>query len=208
MNYQFLSLSLALSLLAGCAGSNNFVTPVEERSLAPVIAPPSGTVIPVEQSEQVVVAPIYDAPSFEPRAKTPSEQQPAPQPVQQSMQSMNRAAEPTMPSLESSSNTAVVALLGDAQQSAGRGDFAAAESQVERALRISPRDPQIYLQLAAVKRQQREYLQAEQVALRGVALSAGLPDFKRKLWRELALIRTQAGDFGGAAQAQAESERP
>jgi len=98
-------------------------------------------------------------------------------------------------------------LLGDARQAANRRDYSGAESQIERALRISPRDPQIYLQLAALKRQKGEYLQAEQVALRGIALAAGLPDYKRKLWRELALIRTQAGDFAGATQAEAEADR-
>jgi len=178
--------------LAGCAGPSPYVAPVEERSLMPATPPPAGTVIPVEQTETVSVTPIYDAPSFTPSAQ-PQQATPVP--------------EPTMPEVQQGSNTAVVALLGDARQAAGRGDYASAESQVERALRISPRDPQIYLQLAAIKRQKGEYLQAEQVALRGIALAAGLPDYKRQLWRELALIRTQAGDFAGAAQAEAEAER-
>lgn len=186
------ALSLGAFILAGCAGPSPYVAPVEERSLMPATPPPAGTVIPVEQTETVSVTPIYDAPSFTPSAQ-PQQATPVP--------------EPTMPEVQQGSNTAVVALLGDARQAAGRGDYASAESQVERALRISPRDPQIYLQLAAIKRQKGEYLQAEQVALRGIALAAGLPDYKRQLWRELALIRTQAGDFAGAAQAEAEAER-
>lgn len=204
MRYKIFSLLLVITLLAGCAGPSTYVTPVEERSLAAQAPLAAGTLVPVEQSEQVSVAPIYDAPSFTPRALPESSPQRLPRPVIQT----NPSSQPALPALQQSSNTAVVALLGDAQQSAGRGDFASAESQVERALRISPRDPQVYLQLSSVKRQQGEYLQAEQVALRGIALSAGLPDFKRKLWSELALIRTQAGDLAGAAQAQAESERP
>lgn len=186
------ALSLGAFILAGCAGPSPYVAPVEERSLMPATPPPAGTVIPVEQTETVSVTPIYDAPSFTPSAQ-PQQATPVP--------------EQTMPEVQQGSNTAVVALLGDARQAAGRGDYASAESQVERALRISPRDPQIYLQLAAIKRQKGEYLQAEQVALRGIALAAGLPDYKRQLWRELALIRTQAGDFAGAAQAEAEAER-
>lgn len=189
---QALALSLGALILAGCAGPSPYVAPVEERSLMPATPPPAGTVIPVEQTEAVSVTPIYDAPSFTPSAQP---QQPAPAPQQ------------NLPEVQQGSNSAVVALLGDARQAAGRGDYASAESQVERALRISPRDPQIYLQLAALKRQKGEYLQAEQVALRGIALAAGLPDYKRQLWRELALIRTQAGDFAGAAQAEAEAER-
>lgn len=186
------ALSLGVLTLAGCAGPSPYVAPVVERSLMPATPPPAGTVIPVEQTETVSVTPIYDAPSFTPSAQ-PQQATPVP--------------EQTMPEVQQGSNTAVVALLGDARQAVGRGDYASAESQVERALRISPRDPQIYLQLAAIKRQKGEYLQAEQVALRGIALAAGLPDYKRQLWRELALIRTQAGDFAGAAQAEAEAER-
>jgi len=191
-----LTLLMGVLVLAGCASPSPYVTPVEERSLMPAAPPPAGTLMPVDQTDSVSVAPIYDAPSF-----TPSSQSQQPVPVAPA------APSETLPKVQQGSNTAVVALLGDAQQAAGRGDFAGAESQVERALRISPRDPQIYLQLATVKRQKGEYLQAEQVALRGIALAAGLPDYKSKLWRELALIRTQAGDYAGAAQAEAEAER-
>lgn len=194
MNNKVFALLTAAALLTGCVSPSPYVTPVEERSLLPAAPPPAGTVMPVEQSEGVSITPVYDAPSFRPSSEPATEQQ---QP----------AAQQPMPEVQQGSNTAVVALLGDAQQAAGRGDYANAESQVERALRIAPRDPQIYLQLAAVKRQQGEYLQAEQVALRGIALASGLPDYKRRLWRELALIRTQAGDFAGATQAEAEAER-
>ena len=192
MTIKFSSLLIAATLTVGCAGPNPYIAPVEERSLTPVAPPPAGTVLPADASEGITITPVYDAPSFTPQSRPTSPQAPVEQP---------------MPQVTQGSNTAVVALLGDAQQAAGRGDYASAESQVERALRISPRDPQIYLQLAAVKRQQGEYLQAEQVALRGIALAAGLPDYKRRLWRELALIRTQAGDLAGATQAEAEAER-
>lgn len=191
MSFKRFSLLLAF-LLAGCAGPNPYIAPVEERSLAPVTPPPSGTVLPAEVPEGVSVTPVYDAPSFAPAPVQSSNDAPPAQPL---------------PKVVQQSNTAVVALLTDARQSADRGDFSGAESQMERALRISPRDPQVYLQLAALKRQQQEYMQAEQLALRGIALAAGLPDYKHQLWRELALIRTQAGDLAGAAQAEAEAER-
>jgi len=196
MTIKFLPFLAITTILAGCAGPTPYVAPVEERSLLPATPPPAGTVLPAEQPEGVRITPVYDAPSFTPTPQSTLQSQPQPQPASQAM-----------PQVQQGSNTAVVALLGDAQQAARRGDFANAESQVERALRIAPRDPQIYLQLAAVKRQQGEYLQAEQVALRGIALASGLPDYKRRLWRELALIRTQAGDLAGATQAEAEAER-
>ena len=191
--YQSLSISAVLTLLVGCAGPSPYLTPVEERDVSPrnaKVAP--GAVVPVEPRGDVNVAPIYDVPNFAPT-------QPSQQPVQ---------IAPSEPlAIDESSNSATVSLLAEAKQAADRGDLAAAESQVERALRISPRDPQVYLHLASIKRRQLNLIQAEQVALRGVAVATGLPDYQRKLWRELALIREQAGDAAGAAAARAEATR-
>lgn len=197
---RVLTLTVPLVLLAGCIGPNPYITPVESRSVEPVTPPPSGTVVPVQPSTAVSVSPILDTPTFRPSApQAPTGQLPAvSQPV---------APQSELPALNQNSSSAVVALLGEARQAADRGDLSGAESQVERALRISPRDPQVYLQLASLKRQQGEYLQAEQVALRGVAVAAALPDYKRLLWKELARIRFEAGDRDGAAVAEREAAR-
>lgn len=194
MNMKLLPVLLTLAVLAGCAGPSPYITPVESRTSAPIAQPPAGTLVPAEPANGVSVIPVYDTPNFRPG------------------DSFNEApARPSgtesMPQVDQNSSSAVVALLGDAQQAVGRGDLSGAESQVERALRISPRDPQVYLQLAAIKRQQGEYLQAEQVALRGVAVSAALPDYKRLLWSEIAKIRTLAGNKAGATAAQSEAAR-
>jgi hypothetical protein len=196
--YQSLSITAVLTLLVGCAGPSPYVTPVEERDVTPrnaKLAP--GAVVPVEPRSDVNVAPIYDVPNFAPTQ--PATQSETQQPAQIA------PAEPL--TIDENSNSATVSLLAEAKQAADRGDLAGAESQVERALRISPRDPQVYLHLASIKRRQLNLIQAEQVALRGVAVATGLPDYQRKLWRELALIREQAGDAAGAAAARAESTR-
>ena len=195
MNMKLLPVLLTLAVLAGCAGPSPYITPVESRTSAPIAPPPAGTLVPAEPVNGVSVIPVYDAPNFRPSDTLNGA--PAPQP----------SGTESMPQVDHNSSSAVVALLGDAQQAVGRGDLSGAESQVERALRISPRDPQVYLQLAAIKRQQGEYLQAEQVALRGVAVSAALPDYKRLLWSEIAKIRTLAGNKAGATAAQSEAAR-
>ena len=196
--YQCLSITAVLTLLVGCAGPSPYVTPVEERDVTPRNAPVApGAVVPVEPRSDVNVAPIYDVPNFAPTQ--PATQSETQQPAQIA------PAEPL--TIDENSNSATVSLLAEAKQAADRGDLAGAESQVERALRISPRDPQVYLHLASIKRRQLNLIQAEQVALRGVAVATGLPDYQRKLWRELALIREQAGDAAGAAAARAESTR-
>lgn len=194
---RFLAMSAGVLLLVGCAGPSPYVTPVEEREVNGSIARPNpGTVVPVAPSSEVNVAPIYDVPSFAPTQPVAPKQTPA------SGSATTQKSAVSMPS-----NTAVASLLAEARQAADRGDLSGAESQVERALRISPRDPQVFLQLAEIKRRQMDLLQAEQVALRGVAVSSGLPDFQRRLWQELALIREQSGDAAGAAAARAESVR-
>lgn len=190
---KVLTLTVPLIFLTGCIGPNPYITPVESRTVEPVAPPPSGTVVPVQPGTGVSVAPVFETPSFRPAQPAPAPQTVTPQ--------------TELPPLNQSSSTAVVALLGEARQAADRGDLSGAESQVERALRISPRDPQVYLQLASLKRQQGEYLQAEQVALRGVAVAAALPDYKKLLWKELARIRFEAGDRDGAAAAEREAAR-
>ncbi len=194
MKKQLAFLSVLVGL-TGCAGPSPYVTPVESRTAEPVPPAPAGTLIPAETSSGVSVSPVYEVPSFSlDSAQRSPAQSTAPQ-------------NPSLPNIDQSSSAAVVALLGEARQAASSGDLAGAESQVERALRISPRDPQVYLQLAALKRQQGEYLQAEQVALRGVSVAAALPDYKRLLWLELVKIRTAAGDRAGVQEAQAEAAR-
>ncbi|MEY3038716.1 MAG: hypothetical protein RL143_1283 [Pseudomonadota bacterium] len=194
---KLLSVIAGAILLAGCSGPGAFVTPVEERDVTPRSGlNQPGAVIPVEPSTGVKVAPIYDAPSFAPTQQSSIQRD---TPVRSQVKEQ-------LP-INQKANSAVVALLSDAQQAANRGDLASAETQVERALRIAPRDPQVYLHLASIKRRQLNYLQAEQVALRGVAVSAGLPDYQRLMWRELAKIREMNGDAAGAAQARAEASR-
>ena len=64
---KFLSVIAGAALLAGCSGPGAFVTPVEERDVTPRSGlNQPGSVVPVEPSTGVKVAPIYDAPSFAP----------------------------------------------------------------------------------------------------------------------------------------------
>lgn len=201
MKLKFTIAILCSVWLAGCAGPSPYITPVESRTVTPVAPPPSGTIVPVDSTNNgVSVNPANEVPRFRTNQGDNSVG---------SQTGFSNSSVPTnsMPAVNQNSSSAVVALLGDARQTADRGDLSSAESQVERALRIAPRDPQVYLQLASLKRQQGEYLQAEQVALRGLAVSEALPDYKALLWKELAKIRRAAGDTKGAGIAEAEAAR-
>jgi tetratricopeptide (TPR) repeat protein len=65
-----------------------------------------------------------------------------------------------------------------AHQSAGRYDQAAAA--VERALRIEPRQPLLWLELGRIRLQEGDYAQAESLGRRAYSLSAGDPEIEAR----------------------------
>ncbi|EXJ09307.1 MULTISPECIES: tetratricopeptide repeat protein [Nitrincola] len=195
-------------LLAGCATSNPFTNiPVEDRTgrpvqstpPAPVATPPSGVIVtPVDPGlgvtlpgEIPVVRMQRDLPPADEVWQPVTPQQSAPAP------SVPSSSAPSVPE-----NTAVVALLEAARSDTNSGDLRGAQSRLERALRISPREPDVYYELAEVKRQFGQFLDAEQVALRGVGVAEGQPAQLRKLWILISQIRTEAGDLAGAEEAR------
>ena len=70
-------------------------------------------------------------------------------------------------------NSAVVALLSSAEQQTQRGDYVNAAATLERAIRISPRDGQLYYQLAQVRYLQNNYHQSEQLCRKAISLAGG-----------------------------------
>jgi len=67
-------------------------------------------------------------------------------------------------------NAAVTTLLARADQLAQAGDSEAALAAAERAQRMAPRDPRVYLKLGELRLARYEYGQAEQLALKGLSL--------------------------------------
>ncbi|MBE0438776.1 MAG: hypothetical protein IBX57_03255 [Gammaproteobacteria bacterium] len=104
-------------------------------------------------------------------------------------------------------NPAVVALIDTAQQQQQKGDLYSAQSSLQRAQRIAPRDPQIYYELAGIHRNLHDYDLAEQVALKGVSIVQGQPQQLRRFWSLIAQIRSDSGDRKGASQAQQIADR-
>ena len=56
-------------------------------------------------------------------------------------------------------------------------------AQLERAQRIAPRDPMVYLQLARLRLHMNDRPRAEQLARRGLSLAGGDPDLTRRFPR-------------------------
>jgi Tfp pilus assembly protein PilF len=83
---------------------------------------------------------------------------PAPAPVEQPPQ----APAPTAPK----ESVAVAAQMDSAHSDAAAGRYTTAAASLERALRIEPRNPRLWQELARVRLQQGDFVQAEQLAQR------------------------------------------
>jgi len=167
---------IAAAVLTGCvSGTGIYSPPVEERSAN------KGVVQSADPATGVQIRPaIVRESRTEKQVSTP-----VPTPVTVRKQ-----------------NPAVIALLNSANQLKGRGAMRAAESNLERAQRIAPRDPEIYFQWADVRRLEGQWSQAEQLALKGTNLAIGDVVMLRRLWLLIADIRSSSGDRSGANKAR------
>lgn len=100
------------------------------------------------------------------------------------------------------SQGAVVALLDRAEDYRRAGDTDAASATLERALRIDPRNAGLWHRLAAVRLQQGKVAQAEQLALKSNALSAGDRALQARNWALVARVRWAQDDAAGARKAE------
>ena len=88
---------------------------------------------------------------------TAPEPGPAPAPVEQA---------PPPASTAPRENTAVAGLMESARTDVAAGKLPSAAASLERALRIEPRNPRLWQQLARVRLQQGDFAQAENLAAR------------------------------------------
>lgn len=109
------------------------------------------------------------------------------------------APEPVEPVV--SDNAAVVALLDTAGSQFACGELGAAGSSLERALRIEPRNPCLWQELARVRLNQGLYREAENLAAKSNTLVAGNRKLVRENWRIIGQARTRLGDYQGAQMA-------
>ena len=87
-----------------------------------------------------------------------------------------------------------------------RADFVAgrvanAAASLERAVRIEPRNPRLWQQLARVRFEQRDYVQAESCAARSNSWAGSDEALRADNWRLIAQAREARGDSEGARAA-------
>ena len=102
---------------------------------------------------------------------------------------------------------AVASLLDSARSDTEAGQLASAAASLERAIRIEPRNPRLWHELARVRLKQADYAQAENVAARSKSWAAGDNALRAENWRLIARSREARGDAAGARAALDAAER-
>ncbi|RVU29266.1 tetratricopeptide repeat protein [Neptunomonas marina] len=194
--FNLSTLSLVI-LLAGCSTQSVYQPAVEDRSTVSKPLPENNSVVtPADPSLGVKVTPVGPSPVIRSQREEVQQEQRTKNPV------------PVAPAqVVRKQNPAVVALLDTAKTQTRNGQLRNAQTSLSRAQRISPDDPAVYYFLADTHRRLGEFLQAEQVALKGVATASGQNQQLYRLWKLVASIRSDAGDLEGANKADAVAKR-
>lgn len=107
---------------------------------------------------------------------------------------------------DSRTSKTVLALLDNAQQAAQAGQLHTAEAQLERALRIEPRNAVLWHYMAKLRLHQDRISEAAGLAAKSNSLAGKDPQLKADNWRIIAHARLRQGDMKGAEQAQQKVE--
>ena len=114
-------------------------------------------------------------PTTRPPWPYPAPTQPAPQPVPQ-------APPPAQPAAPKQQSTVTLALQDEAQRAATAGDLPKAIQILERAIRIQPDSPQLWIELARCHLKEGNAAQAEQFARKALLFTGGRYDLEQQAW--------------------------
>jgi len=97
--------------------------------------------------------------------------------------------------------SAASALVTQAHQQAAGGDTAQATATLERALRIEPDNPLVWIELGRVRLAENNPAQADAMGRKALALASGDASAQSSAWRLIADSLRARGNNGGAADA-------
>ena len=103
---------------------------------------------------------------------------------------------------DQSTSPTVLALLDSAQAAAQSGELHNAEAQLERALRIEPRNPVLWHYMAKLRLHQNRLPEAAGLAAKSNTLAGQNRALRADNWRIIAHAKQQQGDEAGAYAAQ------
>jgi tetratricopeptide (TPR) repeat protein len=98
-------------------------------------------------------------------------------------------------------NVAVAGLMQSARADTAAGRLSNAAATLERALRLEPRNPRLWQELARVRLKQGQYAQAESTAARSNSWAGSDTALRGENWRLIAQAREARGDADGARAA-------
>ena len=104
-------------------------------------------------------------------------------------------------------NTAIAGLMETARADTAAGRYPNAAASIERALRIEPRNPRLWQELARVRLKQGQYVQAESVAARSNSWAGKDNALRAENWRLIAEAREARGDPDGARLARESADK-
>jgi predicted Zn-dependent protease len=97
-----------------------------------------------------------------------------------------------------SGNSAVVGLADVARVDVEAGRLPNAVASLERALRIEPKNPRLWQELARIRLKEGDYAQAENLAARSNSWAGADNALRAENWRLIAEARAARGDDAGA----------
>ena len=103
-------------------------------------------------------------------------------------------------------NPASTSLVAQAQKQMSARNYPLASASIERALRIEPENPLLWIELAKVRQAEGNYPQAEALARRALSRSTQAPKTQAAAWGIIADSYRARGRNAEAKQAQAKSE--
>jgi tetratricopeptide (TPR) repeat protein len=140
------------------------------------------------------------APNLPPQTPLPPPEQPLPPP--------EPMEEPPAPPIqrEYQLGSAAQSLVNQARTQAAAGNFAVAAGSIERALRIEPNNPLLWIELGRVRQAEGNYAQAENMGRKGLSLATGDPRTPSSAWRLIAEALRARGRAPQAQEAEARAD--
>ncbi len=136
-------------------------------------------------------------------------QQPAPAPVETRPVPTPAPVEPAPPpppvAREPSLSPASKALVAQAQTQIAAKNYSLAAGSLERALRIEPDNPLLWIELGKVRQAEGNFLQAENMGRKAVSMSASAPKTRSAAWRLIADSYRSRGRNMEAQEAEAKA---
>jgi Flp pilus assembly protein TadD len=168
----------------------------------------AGCALPPPYSPASRPAPVPVSPSPSAR-EAPSGERPTPPPLTAedpiptySPGSVRPEPPPTAAPVRFTLTPATEALVGQARRQAGSGEFGAAAGTVERALRIEPDNPLVWIELGRIRLTEGNAAQAESVGRKAAALARGDDRVEASAWQLVADALQARGRTAEAIEAE------